>query len=210
MNEGVKERDFRQWAKILGTAGVAPEALARALTKYTTLEDLHDAKRRQATKLGKQTRQANAALSALQDEQAEVKAGIAAVRDGALREMEQTGCVARQQVHEVLAAARRYAELEQQAEILKEELFLARTFRSRDPEEWSQVPRWGIQRMVMGATIWAKTHEPDLLVGPPSTVHFMGGNVMPWLKIGLADVLLWAFSGLVTEEEREAALASGD
>ena len=209
LNEGVKEKDFRQFAKILGKAGVAPEALAAALAKYVSLEELYNDKGRQAENLAKTVRQTKAALVALQDEQAEVKAGIATIRDGALREMEQTGQMARQHVNEMLVTARRYGEFQQQAKALGEEITLARAFKSLDPEEWSQVPRWGIQRMIMGAIIWAKNHDPDLLVSPPDTVRFMGGNVMPWLKIGLADMLLWAFSGLVTEEEREAALASG-
>ena len=139
--------------------------------------------------------QAEARLKALSNEESRVMASTGAIRDGALIEMEQTGREARQHLEGVVETLKNYGELQQAADALKEDLVLARAFKSLDPEEWAMVPRYGIQRMMLGVILWGKVDGRNRMLAPPEVVRQRTRTLMKWHQVSLTDLMLRALAG---------------
>jgi hypothetical protein len=204
LGKGVKEGDFRQWERTINRAGVSAEALAGELERYGSLERLSKEREQRSEKLQVQMEQTEARLEALRKEQAKAQAAIGAVRDGALREMDETGRLARQHLDGLLTKLKEYGELQHAAETLKQELALAQAFKSLEPSEWERVPRWAIQRMMLGLVLWSKGAGRNRMVTPPEAVRQRSRSLMSWQQVSLVDITLWALAGVATEEEMRA------
>ncbi len=161
LEKGVKEKDFRQWGRILDKAGVSAEDLAKELERYGSLEKLCEECSRRSEELHAQADQVDAGLTALKKEQSGVKASIGAITDGALKDMEQIGDQARQHLAGLLVSLKEYSELQQAADTLKDDLALARAFKNLDAKEWGKVPRFGIQRMMLGVILLEQSRWPQ-------------------------------------------------
>lgn len=117
------------------------------------LEKLCQERSRRSEELQGQLGQAEARLESLRKEKGRVSGSIGTIRDGGLKELEQTGDLARQHLDGLLVKLMEYGELQQAADTLKDDLALARAFKNLDPEEWGKGSRFGIQRL-----IWAQFH----------------------------------------------------
>ena len=179
------------------------EGMARELEDFGSLELLYNDRMQRVEKLERQVEQAKAGLKALRKEQARVQAAIIATRDGALREMESTGQMARQQIDHLLSRMNEYNKLQRAAESLKEELALARAFMSQDQDEWQKVPVWVMQRLILGLIHWTGTGEHNRMMSPPEPVCLK----YPWLmtrhKVALTDLLVWVLVGMHVEEKTQ-------
>ena len=101
-----------------------------------------------------------------------------------------------------------YGELQQAADSLKEDLVLARAFKSLDPEEWAKVPRIGIQRILLGVVLWSKADGRNKMMAPPEAVRQRTRTLTTWQQVSLVDLMVWALAGVSTEEDMRA-LAGG-
>ncbi len=203
--QGVKESDLPQWTRILARAGVVPEGLAQALEQFASLEKLCHERQQQAEKLGGQVKELTSQVKALIEERQQVSAAIGAVRDKALAEIECTSRKTLQNLDALMVKTAEYRELERQAATLEHEIALARAFNSQEPGQWKQLPRRAVQELLTGLVLWSRadaSHNP-LLSSPPSYLspqaYFYSVG-----SLRLEDVLVWALSGLLTEQERKA------
>ena len=122
--------------------------------------------------------------------------------------MEQTGRQARQHLEGLLVSLKDYGELQQAADALKEDISVARAFKSLDPGEWAKVPRYSIQRMMLGVILWGKVDGRNRMLAPPEPVRQRTRSLTTWHQVSLTDLMLWALSGVTTEQDL-SALAGG-
>jgi predicted nuclease with TOPRIM domain len=203
LEKGVKEQDLPHWAKVLEKVQVSPEKLAAALEEHGTLVALCQERAQHAEKLQMDIEEAEAGLKALNQEEAKVKAAITAVRDGALQHIKKTGEEAKQQVGALSAKAWEYGDLQHQVAQLEGELALARALKSDSEYVWSNVPRESIQALIMGMIKWSRIDSRDRKISPPSFVCAKT-SLGSWHQVALSDLLVWAFTGVITEEEWKA------
>lgn len=201
LEKGVREKDFRQWERIIERAGVSAESVAKELERYGSLEKLCEERNRRSDELHGHVGQAEARLRALSKEEGAVKASIGAIRDGALKEMEQIGRQARQHLEGLLVSLKDYGELQQAADALKEDISVARAFKSLDAGEWAKVPRYSIQRMMLGVILWGKADGRNRMLAPPEPVRQRTRSLTTWHQVSLTDLMLWALSGVTTEQD---------
>jgi hypothetical protein len=88
ITQGIKENDLPQWEGILAKAGVPPEKLAEALTKFSSFEKLCQDRQEYAWKLETQIGNLTAQVKALSEERQQVTAAIADLKEKALDEIE--------------------------------------------------------------------------------------------------------------------------
>ena len=101
-----------------------------------------------------------------------------------------------------------YGELQQEAAALKEDLVLARAFKSLDPGEWAKDPRYGIHRIMLGVILWGKVDGRNRMLAAPDVVRQRTQTLMKLHQVSLTDLMLWALSGVTTEQDLRA-LAGG-
>lgn len=201
LSHGVKEKDFLEWDRILQKTGASPHDLTRALDSYGSLETLCRKRTERAEELQGQLTDSEARLKALHQQEAQVRAGIEATRDGALKEMEKISYQACQHLNVLLQRATQYADLDRQAAQLAEEIPLARAFLRNKPELWAKVSRESIEYLMACVIRWARDGDHNRQVPIPEAIRQRTSLTKP-IKISLVDLLIWAFTGIMTEEAR--------
>ena len=98
----------------------------------------------------------------------------------------------------------KYGELQQEANNLKDDLARARAFRNLDPKEWGKVPRFGIQRLILGVILWSKEDGRNRMIAPPKVVSQRNRSLTSWHQVSLVDLMVWAVSAVATEEDMRA------
>ncbi len=127
------------------------------------------------------------------------------MNDKALKQVKAAEEQARKHVDSLVRDATNYSYLKKEAEELGEWIRTAQLLRA-GPESWKQLPREVVQHLVMVALRWAEVGGRDLQVGLPDNIR--KGTLLPsWTRLRLSEVLLWALTGLTSEEERKAILA---
>ncbi len=183
---------------------MSAENIAKELERYGSLEKLCEERSRRSEELHGLVDQADARLKSLRKEEGRVKASIWAIRDGAIKDMEQTGNQAHQHIEGLLVSLKEYGELQHAADKLKEDLALARAFKNLAPEEWAKVPRFGIQRILLGVVLWSRADGRNRMMAPPEAVRQRTRSLMSWQQVSRVDLMLWALAGVATEEDMRA------
>jgi chromosome segregation ATPase len=207
LSHGIKEKDLPTWTRVLHKAGISLDDLASALESYGSLEAVCRKRTEEAEFLRSGIEDAEARLKALQKEEGHLKAGIGAIRNAALQEMHMVSNQAQRHLDSLLQTTQEYGQLQHQAALLAQEICLARAFTSNDQEQWVRVPRQTIQRLMLGLFWWTDHADRNRPVAPP---HFIlrGTTLTTYTRVPLASLVLWAYSGLQTEQEHKL-LASG-
>ncbi len=204
LEAGVRSSDLSRWTAILGKAGLSVENVAGALVKYGDLERARRARRDEIATLEDQLAQLAAQAAALRQERDAASAAIAAVRDHVIRAVREVAGSVKEEVESLSAKAQEYQLLAVQAGLLQAELTLARAFVSDDRDQWAQVPRHVVQRLLAGLVAWTSA-KPDhnTLVDAPDAIR---PNLMFYTspKMPLSSLLIWAWSGSFSPEERKA------
>jgi predicted nucleic acid-binding Zn-ribbon protein len=207
LSHGIKEKDLPTWTRILHKVGISPDDLASALGSYGSLELMCQDLTQEIQNLQSQVKDAETRVQALREQEDRVKAGIAAIRDSALKEMRKIGNQAQQHLGTLLQSTQEYGQLQHQAALLAQEICLARAFTSNDQEQWVRVPRQTIQRLMLGLFWWTDHADRNRPVAPPHLI-LRGTTLTTYTRVPLASLVLWAYSGLQTEQEHKL-LASG-
>ena len=108
----------------------------------------------------------------------------------------------------LLVRLRESGELRQAADALKDYLALALAFKKLGCEEWAKVPRYSIQRMMLGVILWGKADGRNRMLAPPEPVRQRTRSLTTWHQVSLTDLMLWALSVVTTEQDLRA-LAGG-
>lgn len=129
-----------------------------------------------------------------------------ATRDVAVKEMERTGQVDRQQVGALLVKLDEYRDLHLEAETLGAELELARALKSQDPEDWANMPVPVAQTLLAGLILWCQGEGREALEAPsqgtPRALLVLVGR-----KVHIVDLLRWVLLGVLTDEQRDLGRA---
>lgn len=126
---------------------------------------------------------------------------INVMREKAVNEMKLTSEKARGNIDVLMAETAKYGAVERHAGALEAEVALARAFKSHDPEQWKQISRQVIGGLLAGIILWSHgdpSHNP-LLPAPPSSLSSRM-YMHTWLSTRLDEILVWALSGVFTEE----------
>ncbi len=100
-------------------------------------------------------------------------------------------------------AGANYGNLRGEAVALGEYVTVARVLQSIEPQDWQALPRDTIQHLLLGVILWAQREGRNPELPPPGAV-LARAMVPSYCRISLADALIWAMSGIFTEEERQA------
>jgi len=212
--KGVKAQDLPHWEKLLAKAGVTAEELSGALENYGSLEALTSQKDKQAKELRQQTAKLEIQVKALTEQRDNAQTAVQAVRERALkevklagqqlaREMKEAGELAKELIEGTAISGINYANLRSEDAALMEYIQVARILRSTEPEQWQSLPRDMIQRLLLGAALWAHAEGRNPKLPPPGAVQART-MISSYTRISLADALIWAMSGVFTQEERQA------
>jgi len=204
---GIKEKDLPRWDKLLQKAQIGPDAVTEALRKYGSAEVACQKKAQQTTELQEQIRKAEARLGALQREEAQVKAGIIAIRDGGLNQINNVSQETQKHLATLLAKAQEYGELQRQAGQLENMIAVARALKTDDAEQWAAMPRSMVRHLLFGLMCWANTGDRNQEVVPPEAVS-KKHPIFGLSSVRLVDLLHWVLVGVLTEEERKLFLGS--
>jgi len=214
LSQGVRAQDLPHWQAVLTQAGVTAENLSGSLEKYGSLEAFTSQKREQAKELAKQAGKLEIQVKALTEQRDNAKTAVEAVREHALtkveqagqqlaKEMKEAGELAQTLIEDIAVCGINYGNLRSEHADLLEYIQVAEILKSADPERWQLLPRDTIQRLLLGVALWAQAEGRDPKLPPPGAIR--GRTLIPsYCEISVADALIWAMSGVFTEEERQA------
>ncbi len=217
MAQGVKTEDLPQWQRILKTAGTSAESLASSLENYASLEALAKDLQQRSETLQEQVSKLETQTAALTKERDGVYSAVQALREKALKEVKAAGQQISREIKEVGARAQEYIEgialagasygnLRDEAADLRELVGVAKNLRSGNPEDWQSTPRGTVQGLLVGITIWAQAEGRNVDVAPPAAI--LGRSpIYAYSRMRVCDALIWALSGIFTDEERQALSA---
>jgi len=214
LSQGVRAQDLPHWQLVLNNAGVSAEELSGSLDKYGSLEAFTSQKRKQAKELTEQNDKLEIQVEALTRQRDNAKTAVEAVRDLAVmqvkaageelaREMLEAGQLAKELIEGTVLSSANYANKRNEDAALRENIQVAEILRSADPEQWQALPRDTIQRLLVGISFWAKAEGRNPRLSPPGAISART-LISPYCQITVSDALIWAMSGIFTEEERQA------
>ena len=215
MARGVKADDLVDWHKVVSKAGSTPEDLALGIEKYASVEALTREREERAVAFERQIARRRAELRVLTDQRDGVRKAIETLRDTGLAEVQRAG---RQTVFEIKGAGQAALEyirglgktavelgrLEEEAAALGGYVTVARALQSGGTDEWPDIPRSVIQRLIFGCTIWAQAgHDFDVQI--PQAVASRSA-LARFNRLRLSQTLFWALGGVLSHESEESAL----
>ena len=193
---------------------MGPEELSEILTQYGSLEKLVQDRQASTENLQLQVSKLESQVEVLTRERDTVHAAVLATREKAIKEVKQAGqqlareikaagAQAQAYIESLAVAGANYGNLREESATLRDYLQLARSFRSRDPEDWQALPPEMVQHLLLGLMGWTEVQGRDVAVAPPKAIH----GVSSWTRLRLSHILLWALTGTFSEPERKALAA---
>ena len=202
LDAGVKADDVLAWAAVLANADVAVEQLAESLGEYVSIGALMDAQQESTSELQSEATELAVQVEALTQERDHVHDAIVAVKEWALREVEEVEQRAKAQVDSLIQEASEFGQLRAEAAELGELVQSARLLKSGDPAKWMQLSPEVIRHLLMIAVRWTGEPGRDRQVPAPEAVR-QTSSLLRYTDLRLSQVLLWALAGLFTEAERQ-------
>lgn len=178
------------------------------------MEAFTSQKRKQAKELAEKTGKLEIQVKALTEQRGNAKPAVEAVREHALmevkqagqrlaKEMKEAGELAQVLIEDIAVCGIDYGNLRSEHADLLEYIRVAEVLKSADPARWQDLPRDTIQRLMLGVALWAQAEGRNPKLPPPGPIR--GRTMIPsYCEITVADALIWAMSGVFTEEERQA------
>ena len=214
MGLGIRAPDLPHWERVLSNAGVTAEELSGSLEKYGSMEALTRRKDKQAKELGQLTAKLEIQVKALAEQRDNAQVAVQAVREKALnevqlagqqlaREMKEAGLLAQELIEGIALSGANYGSLKAEAAALGEYVEVARVLRSVESEDWQPLPRDLIQHLLLGVILWVQVEGRNPTLPPPGGIR-NSAMVPTYCRLSLVDALIWAMSGVFTEEERQA------
>ena len=218
LSQGVRAQDLPHWQLVLNKAGVTAEELSGSLNKFGSMEALTRQRGKRAKELKEQTSELETQAKALTEQRDNAQAAIQEIREYALEQVKLAGLQLSQEITEagdeakeymegIALAGANYGNLRSEAAALREYVEVARVLQSVEPDNWQALSRDTILHLLLGVSFWVQMEGRNPELPPPGGIrnHVM---VPSYCRISLADALIWAMSGVFTEEERQA-LAPG-
>ena len=203
--QGIKEGDLPHWAGILASAGIPPEALAKALEQCASVETLVHSRRKRADELEGQVAELESQVKALTQERDGIQAAIQAVREGGLSEVRQLGDGVVAGLKDLDERVQEFGRLREQLGNLGAEATLAHALRSCDPELWRPVSPETIMTLLGAALTWAQVRDFNPSLQPPEQVRRASPFLNSWTTVTFSGLLQWAATGLVTADRKALA-----
>ena len=203
LSQGIKEQDIAAWERVLANVGISAEGLASSLEKHGNLEALAKARKQEAGSQRREAKLLNAKVSALRQEQDQITAGIAAVRDQGVGEIAKAGKAAMQQMTALREEAARYGELQREVAALERELEVARALNFNDSARWGRLSPAVAKALLGGLYVWGEARLGETRFAPPPAVQGRSG-VAQWHRLSFDDLMIWAFVAAGAQEAHEA------
>ena len=214
LQAGVKATDIPAWQKIISTAGVSPDKLAANLDQLGNAERLIKIRQTRANDLKKEETKLAVQVRTLTKKYNSLHAAIEAVQLAGVNNIKQVGeevvrCIrhsgkeARDLFSSVTDLLALKARLEEETSILQGEISAARAIKKNDPQSWQLVPLEVIRILLLGILVWAKGQRSDIDVPIPESIS-RASLLSRYTHLSLSQILLWAFNGFATPEERKA------
>ena len=165
-----------------------------------------------ANELQKEAKKVAAQVGALTKERDGLQTAIEAVKQAGVNNIKQVGeeivrCIQRsgEEARELFSSVTDLfalkTQLEGETSILQGEIQVARAIKKNDPQSWQLVPLEVIRILLVGILVWTKARENDVDVPVPESIS-RASSLSRYAHLSLFQILLWAFYGLMTPEQR--------
>ena len=198
LNAGVTEGDLQVWESIMHETGSKPEVLLERLKSLGGWEARLQQRSQQVAELEAQRSSLQTQVEALETEREQVSTAIAAVRDGALCEVQQVSASTVKAIKELLALVANYHRLQVEAASLEAEVRLARAIVGEDERFWKYISPPVIQRFLQGIVTWSLVADYNPTLAPPDLVR-KGTLLLPYHKVPWRFLIWWAITGLMAD-----------
>jgi len=214
LEAGVKATDIPVWQKIINNASVSPDMLAASLEQFGNAERLTKIRQKRVNELTQEEKKLAAGNRALTRENDSLHAAIEAVQVAGVNNIRQVGeevvlCIrrsgkeARELFSSVTDLLTLKAQLEGETSTLQGEIQVARAIKNNDLQSWQLVPLEVIRILLVGILVWTKARENDIDVPIPESIS-RASSLSRYAHLSLFQILLWAFYGIMTPQERKA------
>ena len=214
LNASIKADDLPAWQAILAKAGISPDELAASLEQFGSVERLTKVRQNRANELQRETRKLHSQVNALTQERESIQTAIQAVYSTGVKQVEQAGQAiirsiqgageeARQLFGSVTDLLTLKAQLEEETSTMQGEIQAARAFRDNNPQFWQAVPTDVIRRLLQGIMVSTMGNQKDVDIKIPKSIS-KASSIPRFAQLRFSQILLWAFYGFATPEERKA------
>lgn len=214
LQAGVKATDIPAWQKIINNAGISPDMLAANLEELGNSERLIKIRQKQANDLKREETKLAVQVRTLTKKYDSLHTAIEAVQIAGVNNIKQVGeevvlCIqrsgkeARELFSSVTDLMTLKAQLEDETTVLRGEIQVARAIKECSPQSWLAVPEEVVGILILGMLAWAKGQSKDVEVPIPESIA--RARLLPRnTRLSLSQILLWAFTGFATPEQRKA------
>jgi chromosome segregation ATPase len=219
--QGVRGKQILSWNKIVSTVGGA-ENFEKDLRQYKTISAVIDAKNKEHVSCEKKIRELEAKVKALNEQKAEIEAGIkslsvtgvrniAELSEQATSELKSLSATSVNQVAtvgeqaiaqltsllvEIRNETKRLADLKAEAGKLEKELMFARYVVTAEPEVLKSFPKEVVISFLERASVYCELNELNPKVRAPEGFHLRYVGIESFAQVSLRDLIAWTEAGL--------------
>lgn len=202
MKQGVRGGDILAWGRILDAAGKIPEEFEEELEHYGEVENILRAKLKEIESSEAKISELKSKVGTLEKNKARIDFSIKALTISGIMEIEKMHEKVKGELTSLMEEVRRWGEIKAEAGKLEEELKIARYFAVKDPIMIKLLPKGAIAFLLEKVILWCELWGVNLEVKVPEWLSKKYLGISSWAEVGLADLLRWAYGGLLKVEVR--------
>lgn len=204
LTEGVNEADIARWDRILRKVGSSPAELTRGLAQWGSVEKLAEESQRRLATIESAEVDASARLAILRKFELQITEAIRAVQDEGVDKVASTAASVLVSIQRLESAALDYGRLEQGAAMFWRELAVARAILASTPENLRKISRATVQLWLSTMIKWVQAVDYNPAVAMPPVVQSAWLSSVFTSTLSVEHLLMWAFHGLFTGDERRS------